>query len=136
MAETFDFELVSPEKLLFSKPVAMVTAPGCKGEYGVLPGHAPMITEIKPGLLRIYENEDTVVTNRLFVNGGFAEVTQTRFTVLANEAIPISELKLETLQALVKDLDQKIADANSEEEREPYRAEQDFLAVKILAATS
>ncbi|MDD4615722.1 MAG: ATP synthase F1 subunit epsilon [Alphaproteobacteria bacterium] len=133
MAETFTFELVSPEKLLFSKSVAMATAPGTKGEYGVLAGHAPMITEIKPGVIRIYENEDTVVTAKLFVTGGFAEVSQNRFTILAAEATPVSELDVNALQARYKEIAQKIADALTDEEREPLWAEQELVMAKLLA---
>ena len=73
MAETLQFELVSPEKLLFSKPVAMVTVPGGEGEYGVLPGHAPMITTVKPGVIEVFA-EEVAVGERIFVAGGFAEI--------------------------------------------------------------
>jgi len=113
MAGTFAFELVSPEKLLFGRDVTMVTVPGTRGEYGVLAGHAPMITEIKPGVIRIYVDEDTTVTSRIFVSGGFAEVTQTRFTVLAEEAMPVSDLNRDELQNQAKDLAAKFAAAGA-----------------------
>ncbi len=134
MSATFNFELVSPEKLLFSKPVAMVTVPGSKGEYGVLAGHAPMITEIMPGVIRIYEESDASVTAKLFVAGGFAEVTQTRFTVLAGEAIPVSELDVAELRGQAKDLVAKIAAAATEADRDALMEQQAIVAAKLQAA--
>ncbi|MFA4995379.1 MAG: ATP synthase F1 subunit epsilon [Bdellovibrionales bacterium] len=134
MVATFTFELVSPEKLLFSKPVAMVTVPGSKGEYGVLAGHAPMITEIKPGVIKIYEENDATVSSSLFVAGGFAEVTQTRFTVLAGEAMLVSELDAAALHGQAKDLASKIAAASDDADRAALLAEQEIVAAKLQAA--
>jgi len=134
MSAPFNFELVSPEKLLFSKAVVMVTVPGSKGEYGVLAGHAPMITEIKPGVIKICEENDSVVTSKLFVAGGFAEVTQTRFTVLAGEVIPVSELDIVALNAQAKELASKIAAAANDADRDALLAQQAIIAAKIQAA--
>jgi F-type H+-transporting ATPase subunit epsilon len=83
-------EIVSPEKLLLSRPVDMVVIPASEGEMGVQPGHSPMIVLLRGGTIRIYEG--TQVTARLYVAGGFAEVTPERCTVLANEAIPVAEV--------------------------------------------
>ena len=85
-----ELEIVSPEKLLLSRPVEMVVLPAYEGEMGVLPGHAPMIVLLRGGTIRLYENGQ--VTERLFVSGGFAEVTPERVTVLATEAIPVAEV--------------------------------------------
>ena len=90
MAETFDLELVSPERLLLSRPVEMATIPAAEGEMGVLPGHAPMIVALRGGVIRVRENGGE--TERLFVMGGFAEITPTRVTVLAEEATPVADL--------------------------------------------
>ncbi len=83
-------EIVSPEKLLLSRPVDMVVIPGSEGELGVLQGHAPMIVMLRGGTIRIYEGGQVI--NRLFVAGGFAEITPERCTVLANEAVPVNEV--------------------------------------------
>lgn len=90
MSATFDLELVSPEKLLLSRPVEMAIIPAAEGEMGVLPGMAPMIVALKGGVIRVQEKG--AVTERLFVMGGFAEITPTRVTVLADEATPVAEL--------------------------------------------
>ena len=82
-----DLEIVSPEKLLLSRPVDMVVIPAAEGEMGVLPLHAPMIVLLREGVIRLYEGGR--VTESLQVSGGFAEVTPTRVTVLADTAIPV-----------------------------------------------
>jgi F-type H+-transporting ATPase subunit epsilon len=83
-------EIVSPEKLLLSKAVEMVTIPAAEGEMGVLENHAPMLVMLRGGTITLTENGHT--TDRLYVAGGFAEVTPERCTVLAVEAIPVAEL--------------------------------------------
>ncbi|MBV8522121.1 MAG: ATP synthase F1 subunit epsilon [Acetobacteraceae bacterium] len=85
-----NLEIVSPERLLLARPVQMVVIPAWEGEMGVLPGHAPAIVMLRGGTVRLYEAGQ--VTDRLYVAGGFAEITPERCTVLANEAIPVSEL--------------------------------------------
>jgi F-type H+-transporting ATPase subunit epsilon len=82
-----DLEIVSPEKLLLSRPVDMVVIPAAEGEMGVLPQHAPMIVLLQEGTIRLYEGGR--VTESLQVTGGFAEVTPTRVTVLADSATPV-----------------------------------------------
>ena len=72
MADKLQFELVSPEKLLLSEPVGMVIVPGTEGNFGVLPGHAPLISTIRPGTIDIYENRQII--RRIFITGGIAEV--------------------------------------------------------------
>jgi F-type H+-transporting ATPase subunit epsilon len=84
MPERFEFELVTPERLLLSQKVDMVVVPGSEGNFGVLAGHAPFISTIRPGVIDIYEGQ--AVTRRIFVVGGLAEVTPQRCTVLADEA--------------------------------------------------
>ncbi len=135
MADTLTFELVSPEKLLFSKPVTMVTVPGSGGEYGVLSGHSPMMTKIKPGVIRVYEENDSTVSARLFVAGGFAEVTQSRFTVLVQEALPVSDLDAAELNRQAKDIAAKIS-AAPESDLPALEAEQELIQAKIQAITS
>ncbi len=85
-----DLEIVSPEKLLLSRPVDMVVIPAAEGEMGVMAQHSPMIVLLQGGTIRLYEGGQVV--ERLFVSGGFAEVTPTRVTVLANEATPIASV--------------------------------------------
>jgi F-type H+-transporting ATPase subunit epsilon len=83
-------EIVSPEKLLISKPVDMVVIPAAEGDLGVLPEHAPMIVMLRGGTITVHQAGQ--VTDRLYIVGGFAEITPERCTVLANEAIPVAEV--------------------------------------------
>ena len=85
-----DLEIVSPERLLLSRPVDMVVIPAAEGEMGILPLHAPTIVTLRGGTVRLYQGG--AVTDRLFISGGFAEVTPERVTVLADEATPVAEL--------------------------------------------
>ncbi|MBN8926797.1 MAG: ATP synthase F1 subunit epsilon [Rhodospirillales bacterium 69-11] len=85
-----NLEIVSPEKLLLSRPVDMVVIPAAEGDMGVLEGHTPMIVALRGGTIALYEGDR--ITDQLYVAGGFAEVTPERCTVLANEAIPLAEL--------------------------------------------
>ena len=81
MPDPFTFDLVSPEKLLLSEDVEMVVVPGAEGDFGVLIGHAPLISALRPGVIDTYIG--TKVDKRIFVAGGFAEVTGKRCTILA-----------------------------------------------------
>lgn len=83
MADLLNFELVSPERLLSSARVAMVVVPGSEGDFGVLPGHAPMMSTIRPGIIEVYATEGTTPSARYEIDGGFAEVTPEGLTILA-----------------------------------------------------
>ena len=84
-------EIVSPSKLVLSRPVDMVVIPAEEGDMGVLEGHTPMIVMLRGGAISLYAGEQ--VSERLFVAGGFAEVTQERCTVLATEVVPVADLR-------------------------------------------
>lgn len=92
MADLIDFELVSPERRLAKAKVAMVVVPGTEGDFGVLPGHAPMMSTIRPGAIAIHEADGGPATMRFFIEGGFAEVSDTGLTILAEKATPVSEI--------------------------------------------
>jgi len=97
MADRVQFELVTPERLLLSEMVEMVVVPGTEGNFGVLPGHAPLISSIRPGTIDIYEGQS--IARRIFVVSGLAEVTPERCTVLADEALPPEELDRSAIEA-------------------------------------
>ena len=105
-------EIVSPEKLLLSRPVDMVVIPASEGDIGVLPGHAPMIVMLRGGTVSLYEGDN--VTDRLFVGGGFAEITPERCTVLATEVCPTAELNRADGERRLAEADAELAslDAN------------------------
>jgi F-type H+-transporting ATPase subunit epsilon len=114
-ADKVEFELVSPERLLLSQQVDMVVVPGAEGDFGVLPRHAPLISTLRPGIIRVFEGRD--VKQRIFVAGGFAEVTPERCTVLAEEAVPVGEIDAAELAQELKNLAEDLADAKTDEDK-------------------
>ena len=115
MADLIQFELVSPEKLLVSRPVEMVVVPGSEGDFGALPGHAPLISEIRPGVIAVFEGGQ--VQERIFVAGGFAEVTNERCTVLAEQAMPLAEIDRAAADSELKNARDDLSTAKTDVER-------------------
>lgn len=111
-----EFELVSPESLLLSEPVDMVVVPGEEGDFGVLPRHAPFISAVRPGVINVHDGGK--VTERIFVAGGFAEVTPARCTVLAEQAVPVAKIDRAATEQQLKDAREDLSDAKDERERE------------------
>lgn len=89
MAGTFKFELVSPERVLMSVDAEQVVVPGADGDFAVLPGHAPLITTLRPGVLDVMAGGSK---RRVLVKSGFAEVDPARLTILAQSAYDIDDL--------------------------------------------
>ena len=112
MAEEFSFELVSPEKLLLAEEVDMVVVPGAEGDFGVLVGHAPLISSLRPGVIDTYNGG--TVADRIFVAGGFAEVTGERCTVLAEEAIPVKDIDSANAEERLKVAKEAISGADND----------------------
>ena len=131
MADKLQFELVSPEKLLLAEQVGMVIVPGSEGNFGVLPGHALFISTVRPGIIDVYE--DKTVTERIFVAGGFAEVTPERCTVLADEAVPLASLDRGAIEAQTKTLESNVAGLRDQLQR-LSGAERDEAARQLRAA--
>lgn len=131
MADKVEFELVSPEKLLKSLPVDMVVVPGTEGDFGVLAGHAPMIATVRPGVIDVYEGERVV--DRVFVAGGFAEVTETRCTVLAEEAEALSGIDRAAVEKAIKDLSEDLDDAASDSAKAAVEAKLGVARAKLEA---
>lgn len=104
---TFLLELVSPERLMLSRQVEMAVIPAAEGEMGVLPGHAPMMVALRGGVIRVRENG--AESERLFVAGGFAEVTPDRCTVLADEATPLATLSRAEAERRVREAEDAYA---------------------------
>ncbi|MEM1399632.1 MAG: ATP synthase F1 subunit epsilon [Pseudomonadota bacterium] len=133
MAEKFDFQLVSPERVLFSAEVDMVVVPGVEGNFGVLKGHAPLLSTVRPGIIDVYE-ERKAVSSQIFVAGGFAEVTGSRCTVLAEEASPLSELDRAADEQLAKDLSEDLSAAADAVEKRAIEQKLTVVRERIKAA--
>ncbi len=134
MSEQIAFELVSPVKKLLGKPVTMVSMPGSEGDFSVLPGHVPLIATLRPGIIEAYEGNN--ITDRIFVAGGFAEVTGERCTVLAQEAVPVAELNRAAVNENIASINAALKEADSEAERTALQNQLDVAQAKlaVLAA--
>jgi F-type H+-transporting ATPase subunit epsilon len=121
---TFHFDLVSPEKLLFSGEVTQVDVPGSEGDFGVLAGHAPIVTTLRPGILVIYAERETL---RIVIEGGFAEVGPAGLTVLADMAVPVDEFDVAQLAGVIQDTAEDVADETHEWKRDKLAQKLDRL---------
>src|SRR6185437_8589762 len=99
------FELVSPEKLLFSGNVEQVDVPGLEGDFGVLEGHAPTVATLRPGILTVHMSDGA---QRIVVLGGFAEVSEKGLTIVADLADPLESFDKELLAKHIGELEQRI----------------------------
>ena len=115
MADRIQFELVSPERLLISQAVEMVVLPGAEGDFGALPEHAPTVAALRPGVISVFENNQVI--ERVFVAGGFAEVTPERCTVLAERALPVAELDRTGAERAIADAREDLAEAKTDAAR-------------------
>ena len=136
MADKLHFDLVSPERSLRSGPVTMVVVPGSEGDFGVLAGHAPFMSTIRPGALLVHADGMTGSVERIFVDGGFAEVNEAGLTILAESAIPVADIDPE---AVAKDLAaarDALRTANSDADREMVAKRVTKLEAMQAAATN
>ena len=115
MAEqTLNFELVSPEAKLVSEPVKMAIIPGDEGEFGVLAGHASLVASLQPGVVELHGEQDGVEPRRIFIAGGFADVSADGCTVLAEEAFQVSDLDQSEIEQQIADLNEDMDRAEEE----------------------
>jgi F-type H+-transporting ATPase subunit epsilon len=103
---TLHFELVSPEKLVFSGEVEQVDVPGAEGDFGVLAGHAPMVTTLRPGVLTV---KAAGGEQKIVVLGGFAEVSAKGLTILADTADSLADFDRAVLAAQIGEMEQRVA---------------------------
>jgi F-type H+-transporting ATPase subunit epsilon len=115
MPDPFHFELVSPERLMFSGEVEAVIVPGTEGQFTVLKDHAPLMTRLKPGIVEVDETDTK--KSRLFVRGGFADVAPSGLTILAELAMPVEDFDAAAVAAQIKDAEEDVADATNDEQK-------------------
>jgi F-type H+-transporting ATPase subunit epsilon len=131
---TFHFELVSPERQLFSGAVEQVVVPGAEGDFGVLAGHAPFVSSLRPGILTIHGDGQP---RRLYVRGGFAEVSEAGLTVLAERATAVEDLRADQIDAEIRDAEEDLADAKDDAAKARAAEKLDQLrSVKAALATA
>jgi F-type H+-transporting ATPase subunit epsilon len=128
-ANKISFDLVSPEKLLLSAEADMVTVPGTEGYMGVMAGHAPVVTTLRAGMIDVLTDGKD---ERYFIRGGFAEIGPAKITVLAEEALPMTELDLAVLDQRIKDVQEDEMSAETDADRQ--RAAQLVDDLKLVRA--
>jgi F-type H+-transporting ATPase subunit epsilon len=116
MAGTFKFELVTPERMALSQDATQVLVPGMEGEFTVLPGHAPVISALRPGVIEVTLAEGGE-TERIFVKGGFAEVDADRVTVLAERAMAVDQMSADVVAAELETAEADLAAAADDASR-------------------
>jgi F-type H+-transporting ATPase subunit epsilon len=130
MAEPFQFELVSPERLLVSEQVEFVVIPGAEGEMTVMANHAPVMTTIKPGVVTV--KTAAGATERYCVFGGFADILPSGCTLLAESAVSVNSIDREDLTKRIQDAREDVADAKDDQTR--TKAEQYLSHLTTLEA--
>lgn len=131
MTDKLNFSLVSPARELFSGEVDHVIAPGTEGDFGVLPKHAPFMSTLKNGVVRVLNGE--TVSMRVFVRGGFADVTPEGLTILAEEAVNLADVDVTELASRVQEAHEK---SLAHPENMLAREHHDYLAALQAAVTN
>lgn len=126
MAEKISFDIVSPERLLMSDEADMVTVPGADGDFGVLAGHMPLISTLRPGVIAIQGGSQSG-DGRFFVLGGFAEVNPSKLIVLAEEAIPVAQIDAAVLDQRIKNTEEDLEMSKLEADRARVAEQLDHL---------
>ena len=129
MAETMQFDLVAPERRIASERATQVQIPGFEGDLTAMPDHAPLITTLRPGILRSVSAEGT---KEYVVTGGFAEINATGVSVLAERAIPVAEVDAKLMDQLVADASEATAVAVDKDSADKAMA--DLLSLKAALA--
>ena len=127
MADTVQFDLVSPERLLASVEASQVQIPGAEGDMTAMPDHAPLITTLRPGVLRVFGKDGE---QEYVVTGGFAEINAGSISVLAERAIPRGEISQDDFKAMVDEATERLNKAQEAYVNEPGPVDE---AAKLLA---
>lgn len=115
MAEPFSFELVSPEALVLSGEATEVVVPGTEGYFTVLANHAPFMSTVKPGVVDVKMSDGQ--SDKIFVRGGFADVSPSGFTLLAEQAVSLADFNMDDLEAQIQNAREDVADAEAGEKK-------------------
>ncbi len=129
---TFDFELVSPEVKLMSEKAWQVTIPGEEGDFGVRALHSALVSTIRPGVVEIISKQGDAPV-RIFIAGGFADVTARNCTILAEEATMVSDFNADDIKSEIADLEKKLSDAKDNIEIARYTKQLSLSKAKLNA---
>jgi F-type H+-transporting ATPase subunit epsilon len=131
MAEGFKFDLVSPARLVLSEEATQVVVPGSEGEFTMLKGHSPFMTTVRPGVVEVTAVGGKV--SRIFVRGGFADASPAGLTILAEQAVAIEELRADVIAQEIRDAEEDVADAKTDEAKRVAQERLDQLQAVFAA---
>lgn len=129
MNEAFLVQLITPEKVILSDYFTMAVVPGDQGDMGILAHHMPLITTLRSGLIKIYQN-DTIV-QQFYINGGFAHINNNECSVLADECLPMENLDSDTLTLKIQEKTKALEHARNEEERAALKRDLQFANLQL-----
>lgn len=132
-AATFNFELVSPEKILVSEPAWQVTIPGEEGYFGVRAGHMSLMAAIKPGVVEVLSKQGEM-PKKIFIAGGFADVTATNCTILAEQAVNVSDLNAAAIEQDIANLNDEIKLVSDTAQKAALNKKLAMASIKLAAA--
>ncbi len=132
MAAKFNFELVSPEEKLVSEPAFQVTIPGEEGDLGVRAGHMSLVVAIRPGIVEVLRDANGT-SEKIFIAGGFADISQDHCTVLAEEAFPVVNLNADKLTQELASLEDELKLAHSEGEKSRLQSRREVVQTMLSA---
>ena len=132
MAEKVAFELVSPDRMLMSVEADAVAMPGMEGDFGVLPGHAPLISALRAGVITIEGGSEG--PDQVYVAGGFAEVADERLTVLAEEAVPGDDMDRADIEQRIQEANNELVEADEGEQRRLAEGKAGVLQEMLVSA--
>ncbi|MCB9983414.1 MAG: ATP synthase F1 subunit epsilon [Rhodospirillales bacterium] len=132
--QTIQFELVSPDEKLVSAPMRMAVIPGDEGEIGVLPGHSALVASLKPGVVELYERAGGK-PRKIFIAGGFVDVSAENCTVLAEEALPVEQIDRAATEQQIADLKEDLGVAQEAHDKDRIRKRLTLAEAKLSAVT-
>ncbi len=132
---TFNFELVSPERVLVSEPAWQVTIPGEEGYFGVRAGHMSLMAAIRPGVVEVFAKQGDA-PKKIFISGGFADVTGTNCTILAEQAVNVADLNEAAIEQDIAKLNDELKVADDSAQKAAIHKKIAAASVKLIAAKS
>lgn len=133
-AENFNFELVSPERKLMSEKAWQVTIPGQEGDFGVRANHSSVVSSIRPGVVEIISTQGAAPT-KIFIAGGFADVTASNCTILAEEAMMLEDLNQDQIEKDIAEIEKNLAATKDKVEEIRYTKQLEMAKAKLTAVT-
>ena len=133
--QALQFELVSAEEKLVSEPVKMAVIPGEEGELGIGAQHASLVASLKPGVVTLHKDSTNEAPRKIFITGGFADITSTNCTILAEEAIDVTKLDQAKIEQDIKDLQEDMSMASEPLDKKRIQRKIDLAKAKISALT-